>query len=148
MVGVYNDAARRLGLTSEQMRAVRADLLAEDTEAVDGPEFTGFHVVVMSMALHHVADPAKMIERLAGRLAPGGSLVIVDWVEHGSTPPGQPVHPAAHTVTRHGFKEEEIRSMFADAGLSDYDYLQHPQKSKVPSGGEQQLFFARGKALM
>ncbi|POR35305.1 Putative methyltransferase, partial [Tolypocladium paradoxum] len=144
MVEQYNDTARRLGLSPEQMHGVRGDLL-NDAEAVDGPELTGFHVAVMSMALHHVADPAGMVKKLADRLATGGSLVIVDWVEHGRTPPGMPVHPASHTITRHGFREDEMRTMFAEAGLSDYGYLLHPQRSRMPSGGEQQLFFARGR---
>ncbi|KAK3307219.1 S-adenosyl-L-methionine-dependent methyltransferase [Chaetomium strumarium] len=145
MVEKYNETARHLGLSPEQMRGVRGDLLGDGDGEVavpDGPEFTGFHIAVMSMALHHVADPAVMIKRLAERLAPGGSLVIVDWV----TPEGPvPDHPAAHTVTRHGFSEKEMAEMFADAGLSDYSFRLHPQRSRVPWGETQQVFFARGR---
>ncbi|KXX83237.1 Ubiquinone biosynthesis O-methyltransferase [Madurella mycetomatis] len=149
MINLYNDNARKQGLSPERMRGVRGDLLAdtcaEGDEDLDGPEFTGFDVAVMSMALHHVDDPAKMVKRLADRLAPGGSLVIVDWVSHDRTPVKHHSHPAAHTMTRHGFPEEEMREMFAEAGLVDYGYLLHPEKSTVPGAGQNQLFFARGR---
>jgi SAM-dependent methyltransferase len=153
MVELYNATATQLGLSAAQMRGVRADLLDESGPgdtclalAGDEPgEFANFHMAVMSMALHHVADPAKMVAKLAERLAPGGSLVIIDWLAHGSTPEGGVVHPAAHTITRHGFAEEEVRGMFAEAGLGEFGFLLHPETSRVPGGGEQQLFFARGK---
>lgn len=176
MVARYNDAARQLGLFPDKMRAVRGDLLADTCPAdmttttasliaSPGPESEPddfsesesggdlkFDVAVVSMALHHVADPAELVRRLAERyLAPGGSLVVVDWVAHG---PGEPEpephhhhhHPAAHTITRHGFAEAEMRDMFAAAGLGNYAYLLHPRKSAVPAAGELQLFAARGVA--
>lgn len=149
MVEQYNAAALGHGIPRAQMHAVQGDLLA-NSESLNDPDISGFHVIVMSMALHHVEDPAQMISKLAERLKSDGSLVIIDWV----TPAegglfGPPDFPAAHTVTRHGFKEEEIRKMFTAAGLS-LGYLLHPRRSKVPPelGGEQQLFFARGRALV
>ncbi|UNI23712.1 hypothetical protein JDV02_009514 [Purpureocillium takamizusanense] len=145
MVEQYNDTARHLGLSADKMHGVRGDLL-NDTVAMSGSELSGFDAVLMSMALHHVADPAKMIKKLAERLALGGSLVIIDWISHARTPAGQTPHPASHTITRHGFSEEEMQAMFTDAGLSDFGYLLHPQRSKMPMGGEQQLFFARARA--
>lgn len=172
MVEQYNKTARGLGLWPDRMYAVRGDLLA-DGESRHAEDLAGFDVAVMSMALHHVADPADMVRKLAARLAPGGSLVIVDWLllddrhrhshsnghghghghrhghghghSHGSMPSPNGQHPAAHTVTRHGFTEEEMRSMFAGAGLVDYAFRLHPERSKVPFGEDQQLFFARGK---
>ncbi|KAK4232792.1 methyltransferase domain-containing protein [Achaetomium macrosporum] len=154
MVEQYNATARHLGLSPEQMRGIRGSLLEEGDVAADDPEFTGFHIAVTSMALHHIADPATMIKKLAERLAPGGSLVIVDFVTPESPPPDQPHHhhhhhPAAHTITRHGFSEKEMSDMFADAGLSDFSFRLHPETSKVPWGETwvtQRVFFARGKA--
>jgi SAM-dependent methyltransferase len=35
--------------------------------------------VIASTSLHHVADPAEVIERMAGSLAPGGRVVVVEW---------------------------------------------------------------------
>lgn len=36
-------------------------------------------VVVACLALHHVGDPASVIERIAGALGDGGSVVVVEW---------------------------------------------------------------------
>ncbi|KAH8903711.1 hypothetical protein BR93DRAFT_971321 [Coniochaeta sp. PMI_546] len=82
------------GLFGLQMRAARGDLLI-DSKELDKPDLFSFNVVVMSAALHHVENPEKMIEKLAQRLAPGGSFVIVDGVtpsESGCRIP--PLHPA------------------------------------------------------
>jgi SAM-dependent methyltransferase len=35
--------------------------------------------VVASTSLHHVVDPAEVIERIANALVPGGMLVVVEW---------------------------------------------------------------------
>jgi SAM-dependent methyltransferase len=35
--------------------------------------------VVASTSLHHVADPAEVIDRIASTLAGGGTLVVVEW---------------------------------------------------------------------
>jgi SAM-dependent methyltransferase len=146
MVKQYENTARLLGLSPEQMHGVRGDLLAdEDNSETDSPEFADFNVAVISMALHHVADPATMVRKLAERLQPSGSLVIVDWVADEATLPMPSEHPAAHTVTRHGFSEDQIRSMFVEAKMVDYEYLLNPERSKVPSWGEPQLFLARAK---
>jgi SAM-dependent methyltransferase len=41
--------------------------------------FTDADVVVASTSLHHVTDPVEVIERVASTLAPGGTLVVVEW---------------------------------------------------------------------
>jgi SAM-dependent methyltransferase len=35
--------------------------------------------VVASTSLHHVEDPAEVLDRVAGTLGPGGRLVVVEW---------------------------------------------------------------------
>src|ERR1051326_2739752 len=37
------------------------------------------NAVVASTSLHHVADPADVIDRIAGALTSGGTVVIVEW---------------------------------------------------------------------
>ena len=150
MVAQYNAAAQSHGLSPDRMRAVQGDLLA-GSGPLDDPDLSDFDVAVISMALHHVEDPEMMVKKLAERLRPGGSLVVVDrLVPAGTGPPLPASFPAAHTVTRQGFGEEEILGMFAAAGLSDHGFLLYPRLSKVPPelGGDQQLFFARGKTLI
>lgn len=143
MVKQYNLAAAQLGLSSTQMRAVRGDLLEEE-HLLDDQDLFGFDVAGISMALHHVEHPASMVKKLAGRLAPGGSLVVIDWLAHESLH-GRAAQHASHTVTRSGFEMEEMQAMFADAGLLDFAFELHPEKSTIPGGGRWQLFFARGR---
>jgi SAM-dependent methyltransferase len=61
-----------------------------DPDAPDGPEYerTTFEhadlpdradAVIASTSLHHVDDPAKVVDRTAGVLVPGGAVVVVEW---------------------------------------------------------------------
>lgn len=108
MAAEYNRTAARAGVPAARMRAVVGDLLGgggtDEAETQKGdagagapeedfaaPEWTGFDLIAMSMALHHVHDPARMVAVLAARLAPGGTLVLVDFVaaeESGCRPLG------------------------------------------------------------
>lgn len=147
MVEQYNAAARRQRLSKEQMRAVRGDLLADSTELNEADLFD-FDVAVMSAALHHVENPEKMVQKLAERLAPGGTLVILDGVAPSESGCGvPPAHPASHTVTRQGFKKQEMLDMFRNAGLVDAEYRWFPARTPMPeeNGGAQQMFCATAK---
>jgi SAM-dependent methyltransferase len=46
-------------------------------ERAELPE--GVDAVVASTSLHHVADPAEVISRIAGTLRNGGAVVVVEW---------------------------------------------------------------------
>lgn len=149
MVELYNAGARKQNLSWDQMHARQGNLL-EEPEKFEDPDLFGFDVALISMSLHHVENAPKMIEKLAERLRPGGSLVVIDWVspqESGCGFPPKPAHlPAVETITYHGFTEKQMLDMFNAAGLTDIGYKWHPERSKGPKeiGGEQQLFFARG----
>ena len=39
----------------------------------------GADALVASASLHHVADPAEVLDRVAAALAPGGTVVVVEW---------------------------------------------------------------------
>lgn len=79
----YNDEAGRLfadgGETRRRMFAVHGDLYHPSPE-MTGPEWEGFDLAVISMALHHVKDPVDMLRRLKERLRPGGTLVVVEFL--------------------------------------------------------------------
>jgi SAM-dependent methyltransferase len=151
MVEQYNATALRLNLTPEQMHGVRGNIL-EHNEALNGSQFQQFDVAIMSMALHHVEDPAAMVKKLTERLVPGGSLVIIDWLPYGEKVVGQEgrshshahSHPGTATIAHHGFSEEELKDMYAQAGLGGFGFLLHSERSEIPNGGMNQLFFARG----
>jgi SAM-dependent methyltransferase len=148
MVEQYNATGLRLDLTPEQMYGVRGNILEND-EVLNGSEFQRFDVAIMSMALHHVEDPAAMVKKLTERLIPGGSLVIIDWLPpHGEKVVGQEAHPSMATITHFGFSEAEMHDMFSQAGLGHFGFLLHPERSEIPGGGTNQLFFARGRLLV
>jgi SAM-dependent methyltransferase len=48
-------------------------------EFEQGETFDDIDAVVASTSLHHVADPAEVVERMASTLAPRGTLVVVEW---------------------------------------------------------------------
>lgn len=73
-----------------------------------------FDLVVSAMTLHHVADAAVLLERLAGLLRPGGYLAVADLDrEDGS------FHDDATGVFHHGFSRDEFERFFVQAGLLD-----------------------------
>lgn len=137
--------AAKEGYDTERMRAVRGDMVADGSVA---PELKDFDLVTMSMALHHVEDTKAMVEKLAARLAPGGALLIIDWVAEGDimSKDVPETHGAKYAISRMGFFEKELREWYGAAGLKDFEWKPFAEKSKVPAdmGGEAQLFFARG----
>ena len=70
------------------------DATGVDPEAPEGPAYvrTAFEefrppgpadAVVASVSLHHVGDPAVVLDHVAEILAPGGVLVVVEWISEG-----------------------------------------------------------------
>jgi len=41
--------------------------------------FTGLEAVIASTSLHHVGDPAGVLDRAARALVPGGRVVVIEW---------------------------------------------------------------------
>jgi len=72
-----------------------------------------YHLIVSSMTLHHVPDPAGLIAQLSGALLPGGTLAFADLdSEDGS------FHGDNTGVLHPGFDRERIRGFFEQAGLT------------------------------
>ncbi|PQE05894.1 methyltransferase domain-containing protein [Rutstroemia sp. NJR-2017a BVV2] len=106
-------------------------------------EFFDFDVAVVGLGFHHFADARLAAKRLGERLKKGGVLVVVDFESHEPVHGGGHGHSHGHshghghehskekeeeqeadvskqvkeTITHHGFSEEEIRSIFEDAGV-------------------------------
>lgn len=79
-----------LGGFVPMLRARGYNALGIDPEAPEGPGYlqTTFeesrlpdhpNAVVASTSLHHVHDPGQVLEQIAAVLAPGGSIVVVEW---------------------------------------------------------------------
>ena len=73
---------------AEQARPSLGKLVIGDIESMDFTEHfeeASFDVVVFADVLEHVRDPAAVLRRVSGLLAPGGSLVLsIPNVAHGS----------------------------------------------------------------
>lgn len=142
------------------MHAIRGDLTVPSPIEASFPtllgsnsEYSGFDLIVMSMALHHIEVPELLVGRLVERLGERGTVVIIDWTL--KDPPqhqqaqlkGNESHEASHTVIHEGFDKEQMYSILRQAGCDEVDYLVLNEPSKVPAsiGGQKQLFFARGR---
>ena len=159
MVASYNDISRSSGIPPGGMRAVRGNLLDAEAEApLAGTDFHDADAAFVSMALHHVSDPQLLLARLVQRLAPGGLLVIMDWLV-GDADAARAFHPhnhhkpdatdAHHTISRGGFSADEMRGLFAGAGcdLDTFDLRPNKEASHIPEeiskveGGVHMTFF-------
>lgn len=149
MVDQYNLKARAEGLEGK-VHAVQGNLVddTESTADLSAPEYTGFDVVAISMALHHVDDPGALIRKLADRVRAGGRLLIIDNVapsESGLKTSSKPDEMAKMGATRSGFEKQELQSWFEENGL-DMEQQWFSERMKVPEehGGEIQIFIAKG----
>lgn len=169
----YNKTAQNQGIPESEMRAVVGDLIAPDEEEgeLQGEEWKCFDVAAVGMGFHHFVDPGLAAKRLVQRLKVGGVLFILDFLPHGEVHSHDHGHhhghghgkekevddgekekgkmkTGAHTVTHHGFSEEEIRKLFADAGAGkDFGYEVLGKGIVFMNEGKEQrrsVFMARG----
>ncbi|KAI9898610.1 hypothetical protein N3K66_006970 [Trichothecium roseum] len=176
MVSQYHAEAAKAGHPAEKMRAVVGDITAADPTGrndaeLDGPEWHGFGLAVISMALHHVADPAAAVQKLAERLAPGGTLLVLDFAaagekmedeedgdgdagkeSAGAESHGMPAPEAVEaTISKHGFTRADMRAYFGAAGLmGGFAWKWFDGEAPFPEkyGGPRRLVMVKGsKAL-
>jgi len=70
--------------------------------------------VFAARVLHHAPKPKKTLEDIAALLAPGGALLVIDYVAHDDERMRE-----EHADTWLGFAPDELRSMARAAGLSN-----------------------------
>jgi SAM-dependent methyltransferase len=79
-----------LGGFVPRLRSAGYDAVGVDTEAPEGAEYHrtgieefappgGVDLVVASRSLHHVADLDEVADRIAGMLAAGGEVIVLEW---------------------------------------------------------------------
>jgi tRNA (cmo5U34)-methyltransferase len=75
-----------------------------------------FHLIVSSMALHHVANLPPLFKRFHEQLHPGGRVALADLDrEDGS------FHQDPRDVYHPGFERSEFQTLLAEAGFADLD---------------------------
>lgn len=106
MLGVLQDKVSRLGLKNVETQFVdfeRGGLVAGK-----------FHVVVSSMTLHHIHNPAPLFQQLRDLLYPGGTLCISDLdKEDGS------FHGDNTGVLHFGFERPHLIGLLKKAGFQE-----------------------------
>ena len=80
----------------------------------------GADAVYASRVLHHAPQPARVVAQLASLCAPGGSLVVVDYVRHDD----ESMREQADVWL--GFEPAELRRFARAAGLADVRVLKIP----------------------
>jgi SAM-dependent methyltransferase len=84
-----------------------------DLESVPIPDRT-VDVALLSQALHHAEDPARVLQEAARILVPGGRVLVLDLREHGETWVRDRLGDRWL-----GFSRERLHSLLEGAGLSD-----------------------------
>jgi tRNA (cmo5U34)-methyltransferase len=86
-----------------------------DPEATISPE-ARVHLIVSSMALHHVADLATLFRRFRGTLRDGGQIALADLDrEDGS------FHEDTRGVFHLGFERSDLLSLLTEAGFTNLE---------------------------
>lgn len=94
-----------------------------DMERLPG-DLAGFDLAVFHQVLHYSERPAAAVREAVRALAPGGRLLIVDYLPHALDELRD-----LHHHLRLGFSDAEVAAWFADAGLTAGETRQLPGRS-------------------
>lgn len=105
MVEKFNEKVEKANLTNA--RAVHLDDWSREDRSFD--------LIISTMTLHHLEDPAKWIAKFSGMLKSDGQLALLDL----DTEDGSFHDPGATGIHHYGFQRDTIRKWMGDAGLSE-----------------------------
>jgi len=108
MLEVLRAKIAESGLTN--MKVILLDLQKDPIPA------DRFQMIVVAMAMHHIADTEGVLRAFYDLLLPGGTLCLADL----DTEPGNFHSPEmAHVVHHHGFDRQELKGQLAEAGFAE-----------------------------
>lgn len=153
----FNEEAARLVPAAEaqsRMLAIQGDL-NDPSDTLTQPEWFDFNAAIISMALHHVQDPSRLLKRLQKRVKRGGSLVVIDWLQQSETDGRASTDEARMTRLSGGpkiwpgFSIDDIKSHFNAAGCVDVDVVVYPEPIDAPKEmeGYNRMFIAKAKTV-
>ncbi|TEB31437.1 S-adenosyl-L-methionine-dependent methyltransferase [Coprinellus micaceus] len=123
-----NQRFKEIG-ANENCVAIEANILT-DKDALSGKQFD---LVYCASAYHH-----EITRNLSSFLKPDGALIVVHNLAKGD--PGEEVVDEHRTyVMRFGFNEEDMRTMFATAGMKFVSFAEVPKDEK-----DNDIFIAKG----
>lgn len=122
-------AGRLAGQSNVKLRRGELEALPIDASSLDA--------AVLTLTLHHSAEPARVFTEVARVLKPGGRLLLLDMLPHN--------HEEYRQQMGHlwlGFSEEQIRLFFGEAGFDAFRFRALPVD---PGAQGPALFVAAGR---
>ena len=110
-----------------QVSCLEGNIFAEQDmpSLLQEPALYDFDIVAVGFGFHHFDSPSLCIQRLAERLRPGGTVLIIDFCAGGD-------HlPAKAGITSHGFSEEQMKELFEGQGLVNIGYHRLPRELEL-----------------
>jgi SAM-dependent methyltransferase len=172
MVDQYNTRVSNQGIPREEMHAVCADLQGTADE-LDGGKFDlvvvrpstqiraptsltphvstligDLSAIQCASSYHHFASINDVTRTLAFFLKPNGVLLVIDLLKSDDAEtedifPDHPHHVVAH---KGGFKEDDLRTAFQEAGLTAFMF--NDAMSVKRGGHDLKLFIAKGTKII
>lgn len=153
------EAAKLLDDPASRMFAVQGDL-TDPHDFLSQPEWWDFDVAIISMALHHVKDPVGMLKFMKERVRKGGSIVVLDFLQHDNVESGdgrlQDLHNHSKMIELTkgpkiwpGFSLEPLKAGMVDSGLGQVEVKICDEPIFVPDEmpGYREMFLAKGMVL-
>ncbi|KAL3431423.1 S-adenosyl-L-methionine-dependent methyltransferase [Aspergillus tetrazonus] len=189
MLSEYNKAAQEMfgkhGPGTVRMRGFQHDLLQSSSSGASDPvpdpgaaglaevgdntlpngTLAPFDIIVIGMALHHVADAGRLLQRFAELLKPGGVCIVLDMVPGSARLGGDGDEEGSDlmegleqgeergvldTIAKHGCTETEMRDLYEGAGMVKFEYVVFEQRFRFTLFGQQcssRGFIARGESI-
>ena len=103
-------------VTKPELHA-RVDVVCQDI--IDNPVDEKFDLIISAMAMHHVNDTARLIQRFSDNLDAGGLIALADLdKEDGSFHP-----PDTEGVFHSGFDRTELQTLLEKGGFGEINFL-------------------------
>lgn len=98
---------------------LRGKVEAVCRDIIDKPLDAQFDLIMSAMAMHHVEDTHKLIQRFAEQLKPGAMLALADLdKEDGSFHPDETAG-----VFHHGFERDDLQAILEEHGFAAVHFL-------------------------
>lgn len=123
MLNVFRKKVIQEGLIGVDIRHLNHD---------NGEQLKGrYHLIISSMALHHIKDMQSLLSQFYKLILPSGHLCIADLdLDNGK------FHNSDEGVFHHGFDLENLRDIFEKTG---FDAIRHVQAAKVVKTGSDRI---------
>eukprot|EP00761_Pharyngomonas_kirbyi_P011474 gb/GECH01011499.1/.p1 GENE.gb/GECH01011499.1/~~gb/GECH01011499.1/.p1 ORF type:complete len:251 (+),score=63.90 gb/GECH01011499.1/:1-753(+) len=124
MIQTLRDKAEKQGMLDKVSGVVEDITPSEWEPSSDAVQPGSYDIVVSSLTLHHIHDPALIVKRLANMLKPNGTMMIMDIEKTKHSGDFHPAHIAHQAGVHHhgGFTRSAMKSMYEDAGLKNVGF--------------------------